>query len=122
MTTQPEVELEAALIDQLQSLKYTRVKIKDQAAMLANLKQQPEIHNGNITLSKNEFDLILNHLHTGTVIERAKILRDKYALKREATDSKPAETIYISFLNCEDWCRIDILSALKRLRNLRLTT
>jgi type I restriction enzyme R subunit len=105
MTTQPEAELEAALIDQLQSLKYTRVKIKDQAAMLANLKQQLEIHNGNITLSKNEFDLILNHLNTGTVIERAKILRDKYALKREATDGKPAETIYISFLNCDEWCR-----------------
>ncbi len=105
MTTQPEAELEAALIDQLQSLKYTRVKIKDQAAMLANLKQQLEIHNGNITLSKNEFDLILNHLNTGTVIERAKILRDKYALKREATDGKPAETIHISFLNREDWCR-----------------
>jgi type I restriction enzyme R subunit len=105
MTTQPEAELEAALIEQLQSLKYTRVKIKDQAAMLANLKQQLEIHNGNITLSKNEFDLILNHLNTGTVIERAKILRDKYALKREATDGKPAETIYISFLNCDEWCR-----------------
>ncbi|MBD2176675.1 type I restriction endonuclease subunit R [Pseudanabaena sp. FACHB-1998] len=105
MTTQPEAELEAALIDQLQSLKYTRVKIKDQAAMLANLKQQLEIHNGNITLSKNEFELILNHLNTGTVIERAKILRDKYALKREATDGKPAETIYISFLNCDEWCR-----------------
>jgi type I restriction enzyme R subunit len=104
MTTQPEAELEAALIDQLQNLKYTRVKIKDQAAMLANLKQQLEIHNG-ITLSKNEFDLILNHLNTGTVIERAKILRDKYALKREATDGKPAETIYISFLNCDEWCR-----------------
>ena len=105
MTTQPEAELEAALIDQLQSLKYTRVKIKDQAAMLANLKQQLEIHNGNITLSTNEFELILNHLNTGTVIERAKILRDKYALKRGATNSKPAETIYISFLNCDEWCR-----------------
>jgi type I restriction enzyme R subunit len=105
MTTQPEAELEATLIDQLQSLKYTRVKIKDQAAMLANLKQQLEIHNGNITLSKNEFELILNHLNTGSVIERAKILRDRYALKRKATDGKPAETIYISFLNCDEWCR-----------------
>ncbi len=104
-STQPEAELEAALIDQLQSLKYARVKIKDQAAMLANLKQQLEIHNGNITLTKNEFDLILNHLNTGTVIERANILRDKYALKREAINGKPAETIYISFLNCDEWCR-----------------
>ncbi|WP_201769155.1 MULTISPECIES: type I restriction endonuclease subunit R [Aphanizomenonaceae] len=105
MTTQTEAQLEADLIAQLQSMKYARVKIKDQGAMLANLKQQLEIHNGNITLSKTEFDLILNHLNTGTVVERAKILRDKYALKRDAENGKPAETIYISFLNCEDWCR-----------------
>jgi len=50
MTTQPEAELEAALIAQLQSLKYAKVKIKDQASMLTNLKQQLEIHNSNITL------------------------------------------------------------------------
>lgn len=105
MTTQTEAQLEADLIAQLQSMKYARVNIKDQGAMLANLKQQLEIHNGNITLSKTEFDLILNHLNTGTVVERAKILRDKYALKRDAKNGKPAETIYISFLNCEEWCR-----------------
>jgi type I restriction enzyme R subunit len=105
MTTQPEAELEEALIAQLQTMKYARVKIKDQTAMLANLKQQLEIHNGNITLSKAEFDLILNHLNTGTVIDRAKILRDKYALKRDSVNGKPAKTIYISFLNCEEWCR-----------------
>ncbi|BAZ84388.1 type I restriction endonuclease subunit R [Dolichospermum compactum] len=105
MTTQTEAQLEADLITQLQGMKYARVKIKDQAAMLANLKQQLEIHNGNITLTKTEFELILNHLNTGTVVERAKILRDKYALKRDAENGKPAETIYISFLNCEEWCR-----------------
>ncbi|MBD2516425.1 hypothetical protein H6G93_15660 [Nostoc sp. FACHB-973] len=38
MTTQPEAELEESLIAQLQGMKYARVKIKDQAAMLANLK------------------------------------------------------------------------------------
>jgi type I restriction enzyme, R subunit len=45
MTTQPEAELEESLIAQLQGMKYARVKIKDQAAMLANFKQQLEIHN-----------------------------------------------------------------------------
>lgn len=104
MTTQPEAELEQNLITQLQTLNYARVKIKDQNSMLANLKQQLEIHNGNITLTPDEFDRILNHLNTGKVSDRAKILRDKYALKRD-TDGKPSETIYISFLNCDDWCR-----------------
>ncbi|MBD2526833.1 type I restriction endonuclease subunit R [Nostoc sp. FACHB-133] len=105
MTTQPEAELEESLIAQLQGMKYARVKIKDQAAMLANLKQQLEIHNGNITLTKPEFDRILNHLNTGTVIERANILRGLYLLKRDTADGKPAEPIYISFLNCDEWCR-----------------
>ncbi|MFM6862016.1 MAG: type I restriction endonuclease, partial [Dolichospermum sp.] len=104
MTTQPEAELEQKLITQLQTLNYARVKIKDQNSMLSNLKQQLEIHNGNITLTPDEFDRILNHLNTGTVSQRAKILRDNYALKRD-TDGKPSETIYISFLNCDDWCR-----------------
>ncbi len=102
MTTQPEAELEASLIAQLQGMKYARVKIKDQASMLANLKQQLEIHNSNITLNKTEFECILNHLNTGLFSDRAKILRDKYALKRDTIDGKPTETIYISFLNCDD--------------------
>lgn len=46
----------------------------------------------------------MNHLNTGTVVERARILRDKFALKREAINGQPAETIYLSFLNCDDWC------------------
>jgi hypothetical protein len=50
-----DAPLEQSLIAQLQSLKYARVKIKDQASMLANFKQQLEIHNSNITLSKTEF-------------------------------------------------------------------
>ncbi|MER2511871.1 MAG: HsdR family type I site-specific deoxyribonuclease, partial [Nitrosomonas ureae] len=102
--TQSEFALEQSLIEQLQRMEYARVCIDDETTMLANLKRQLEIHNDNIQLTQLEFDRILNHLNTGTVVERARILRDKFALKREAANGKPAETIYISFLNCDDWC------------------
>lgn len=99
MSPQSEYALEAALIDQLKGMEYGFVRIDDEAAMLANFKRQLEIHNAGISLSKTEFERILNHLNTGSVFERAKILRDKYALRRDNN-----ETAYISFLNCDDWC------------------
>lgn len=104
MTIQSEYALEQNLIEQLECMEYARVRIDHEAAMLANLKRQLEIHNDNITLTQPEFDRILNHLNTGSVVERARILRDKFALKREAANGQPAETIYLSFLNCDDWC------------------
>ncbi len=104
MNTQSEYALEAALIDQLELMEYQRVQIDDEAAMLANLKRQLEIHNGDVALTASEFERVLNHLNTGTIVERAKILRDKYALKRDAVDGKTADTLYLSFLNCDDWC------------------
>jgi type I restriction enzyme, R subunit len=99
MATQSEYALEAGLIKQLERMEYARVRIDDEAAMLANLKRQLEVHNKDITLTDKEFERVLFHLNTGTIIERAKILRDKFALRRD-DDS----VTYISFLNCDDWC------------------
>ena len=99
MNTQSEYALEAALIDQLNGMEYASVAIEDEAAMLANLKRQLETHNQGITFTQTEFARILNHLNTGGVFERAKILRDKFALKRDNND-----TAYISFMNCDAWC------------------
>jgi type I restriction enzyme, R subunit len=99
MSVQSEYALEAALINQMVGMEYASMVIEDEAAMLANLKRQLEIHNKDIRFSNNEFDRILNHLNTGGVFERAKILRDKYALKRDND-----EVTYISFINCDDWC------------------
>lgn len=99
MTTQSEYALEAALIKQLNGMEYASVAIDDEAAMLANLKRQLEIHNKDIQLTANEFDRILNHLNTGGVFDRAKILRDRFALKRDND-----ETVWISFINSDDWC------------------
>ena len=103
MPPQSEYALEEALIAQLKGMEYSFVAIEDEAAMLANLKRQLELHNG-IKLSTNEFDRILNHLNTGSVFERAQVLRDRYALKRDSVDGKTEETIYIRFLNSDDWC------------------
>lgn len=103
-STQSEYALEAALISQLNGMEYASVVVENEAAMLANLKRQLEIHNKGITFTQTEFDRILNHLNTGSVFERAKILRDRFALKRDTIVGKPEETIWISFLNSDDWC------------------
>ncbi|MHB0990267.1 MAG: type I restriction endonuclease subunit R [Burkholderiales bacterium] len=100
MSTQSEYALEAALITQLNNLEYASVTINDEADMLANLKRQLEIHNEGIVFSKIEFERILNHLNTGGVFERAEILRDRFALIRDDNTTE-----YITFLNCDDWCR-----------------
>jgi type I restriction enzyme, R subunit len=45
MTTQPELILENQLVAQLQKLGYGLVQIKDEKALIANLKAQLEKHN-----------------------------------------------------------------------------
>ena len=99
MSVQSEYALEASLIQQLATMEYSRVSIDDEAEMLRNLKHQLEIHNNGIKLTDAEFDRVLNHLNTGGVFERAKVLRDRYALKRDND-----ETVYISFINTDNWC------------------
>ncbi len=99
MSTQSEHTLEQALIAQLQGMEYELVRIENDADMRANFKRQLERHNQGVSLTPTEFDRVLNHLNTGVVFERAKILRDKFALKRDNN-----EVVYLSFLNCDDWC------------------
>jgi len=99
MTIQPEQILENNLVTQLTGLGYTRVNIKDEADLLANLKSQLEKHN-NVTFTTAEFDKILNHLNKGNVFDRAKILRDKFQITRADGSS-----IYIEFINQAEWCR-----------------
>ena len=99
MTTQSEYALEVALINQLVGMEYANVAIEDEAQMLTNFKRQLEIHNNGIQLTSNEFERVLNHLNTGGVFERAKVLRDRYALKRDND-----ETVYLSFINTDEWC------------------
>ena len=93
MTTQSEYELENALIAQLVGMEYEQVRIENDSDMRGNFKRQLEIHNKNISLTASEFERVLNHLNTGTVFERAKLLRDKFVLKRDDGN----ETVWLSF-------------------------
>jgi type I restriction enzyme R subunit len=100
MTTQSEYVLEETLIAQLVKGGYGRVVLRDEAAMLANLKTQLEKHNGK-ALSDNDFKKVLNHLtRSGNVFDKAKILRDKFGFKNDAD-----ELVYIEFINMDFWCQ-----------------
>lgn len=99
MSTQPEQILEDNLVQQLQALGYSYVSIRDEAALLRNLKGQLERHN-NTTLSEREFEKVLAHLNRGNVFERAKILRDKMQYTTDA-----GESAYLEFINMDHWCQ-----------------
>lgn len=99
MSTQSEAILEENLLKQLISLGYEKVIIRDEAQLLANLKTQLEKHN-KTTLDEVEFTRILNHLNKGNVFEKAKTLRDKYALTRADGTTK-----YLEFIDSEHWCQ-----------------
>ncbi len=99
MSTQPEQVLENQLVAQLQKLKYEKVIIKDENALVANLKTQLEKHNS-ITFSKNEFARVLNILSKGSVFEKAKTLRAKQHIERDNGDN-----LYFEFFNTAFWCQ-----------------
>jgi type I restriction enzyme R subunit len=99
MATQSEQALENKLIKQLESLEYERVAVVSENELLANLKRQLEKHN-KTTFSEIEFKRITNHLNKGNVFDKAKILRDKFALTRDDGTNK-----YVEFLDSEHWCQ-----------------
>ncbi len=106
MTIQTEQALENNLIARLTSNGYERVTIKDKDELLANFKQQIELHNkkrlietGEETLSDEEFKRIIIHLEGGSTFQKAKKLRDKYELDRDGS------TVYIEFINQKEWCK-----------------
>jgi len=99
MSVQPEQALENNLIDQLAGMGYERVTVADEAAMVANLKIQLELHN-DIKLTDSEFERVLNHLNKGSVFDRAQTLREKMSLLRDDGTHKNIE-----FLNSSKWCQ-----------------
>jgi len=100
MSKQSEAILEENLVKQLSiTLGYEKVLIRDEAELKANLKRQLEKHN-RTTISDSEFGKILNHLNKGNVFEKAKILRDKFALPKD-----DGTTSYIEFLDSQNWCQ-----------------
>ena len=97
MTKQSEAILEANLIKQLMAQGYESVVVPDEDTLLYNFRIQLQKHN-NVTLSDAEFARVLNHLKNGSVFEKAKILRDKFALLKD-----DGETCYIEFIDGDCW-------------------
>ncbi|NET34616.1 MAG: type I restriction endonuclease subunit R [Cyanothece sp. SIO1E1] len=98
--TESEEILEKKLVEQLATtLGYSWVVISDEAALLANLKTQLEIHN-KLALSAKEFRQVLHQLDKGSVFDRAKTLRERMDYLRDDGD-----TGYLQLLNIEHWCR-----------------
>ena len=99
MAKQSEAVLEEQLIAQLQKLGYAPIAIKNEAALIANLKTQLEKHN-NFIFSQKEFNQILNELSKGSVFEKAKTLRGKLLVRLDNGDTK-----HIELINTEHWCQ-----------------
>ena len=99
MPTQSEAKLEDKFVKQLISLQYERVSVNTESELLVNLKSQLQVHN-KTSFSETEFKRITNHLKKGNVFEKAKILRDKFALSRD-----DGSVDYIEFLDTDNWCQ-----------------
>lgn len=87
------------MVAQLQTQGYALVHVNNEQALVANLKQQLEKHNG-IIFSIPEFDKVLNILSKGSVFEKAKTLREKQHIVRDDGTS-----LYFEFINTEFWCQ-----------------
>jgi type I restriction enzyme, R subunit len=99
MTHQSEQQLEKTLISQLSRLGFESVVIEDANALVQNLRAQLEKFN-ETNFSEAEFSRILNHLNKGDRFQKAKTLRDRFALKRD-----DESTFYVRFFNMEKWCK-----------------
>ncbi|MEK7665871.1 MAG: type I restriction endonuclease subunit R [Patescibacteria group bacterium] len=96
---QSEQQLETTLLNQLQRLGFERVVLEDADALERNLKIQLETFNKTVFLD-GEFRKILNYLNKGDRFAKAKILRDRFLLKRDdETES------YVQFFNMDRWCQ-----------------
>lgn len=99
MTHQSEIQLEQELIQQLASLGFELVTIPDKDALTINLRSQLEKFN-QVEFSDTEFARILNHLQKGDRFQKAKTLRDRFALTRD-----DESTLYVRFFNMDKWCK-----------------
>jgi len=99
MSHQSEAILENSLIKQLMGLGYGVAGIYNGEQLVSNLKKQLEAFN-RTKFTDKEFDSILNHLAKGNVFEKAKILRDRFALTKE-----DGEKVYVRFFDNEKWTK-----------------
>ncbi|MCX6733472.1 MAG: type I restriction endonuclease subunit R [Candidatus Peregrinibacteria bacterium] len=99
MTHQSEQQLENTLIEQLGRLGFESVVLENTAAMISNLREQLGKFNQTV-FSYDEFTRISNHLDKGDRFQKAKTLRDRFALTRD-----DGSVFYVQFFNMDQWCK-----------------
>lgn len=99
MTHQSEGQLEKTLIKQLERLGFSAIVLEDANSLEANLRTQLEKFN-KTTFSDVEFKKIFNHINKGDRFQKAKTLRDRFALARDDDTTK-----YVRFFNMDQWCK-----------------
>ncbi|MDO9518614.1 MAG: type I restriction endonuclease subunit R [Pseudohongiella sp.] len=99
MATQSEIEMEKALVAQLQELGYNSLGVTTERQMVENFRKQVEAHN-QIVLSNDEFAQLLEKLNKGDIIERARILRGKVDVI--GADGLPK---YLELFSVKHWCQ-----------------
>lgn len=107
MATQSELEMEAALVDQLDNQGYEVVKIRNEKELVANFKAQLEKHNatelaklGRTGLTDDEFDQVLTKLKRGDIFDKSKQLR-----KRIDAEAADGTVIYLELFDSRNWCQ-----------------
>ncbi|APQ96882.1 type I restriction endonuclease subunit R [Clostridium botulinum] len=104
MSYQSEVELEKQLVKQLQSKKYNRVKINTEEELVQNFRVQLNKYNEEklegTSLTDKEFERVMHKIEGKSIFESAKILRDKWPLKRD-----DGSEVYIEFFDSKSWCK-----------------
>lgn len=99
MNTQPEQLLENGLIEQLKSLGYESVTLKDESDLVQNFKRQIEKHN-KVELTETEFNQIMLYINKGNIFERAKTLRSRIPYVNSLGENKT-----IQLLDSKNWCK-----------------
>jgi type I restriction enzyme R subunit len=87
MNYQSEQLLEDSLVEQLGTQGFEVIKLKDSAALVANLKTQLEKVN-DFTLSDTEFNQVLGKLEKGNIFTKAKTLRDQLDVTLDNGESR----------------------------------
>lgn len=104
MSYQSEAELEKQLVKQLQGKKYNKVKINTEEELVQNFRVQLNKHNeeklGGTSLTDKEFERVMHKIEGKSIFESAKILRDKWPLKRD-----DGSEVYIEFFDSKSWCK-----------------
>ena len=95
-----EIDLETALIDKLQGLKYHfRPEIRDRAALEANFREKFEKLN-RVQLTDREFKRLLDEIISPDVFKASRTLREINSFIRD--DGTP---LNYTLVNTKDWCK-----------------